>query len=502
MIYALAYPICTLMVVLVSFWYLITRKDMRRRNSKLLLAVLITEIVEISLQITSVALTMRPGGASPTTLCVVNFIFYLFHYLVAAVCAFYLLNFYGVGHRLSGKWNVLFYVPYIATCLVPMLLGIRTGALFMVDAQGFPHAGSLLLAADIGSLLYFFVITVAAIRYSNELSKSQNTGLLLLVGLAAVSSIVDSWVFDSTMFGLFFVALGLLVLLIAVDHENWLYSNTTGTYNRMTLFEVVIVQMSADVYFQAVSQQEAIFQTLMTQIGNYMKELRYRPDIYYLERGTFLVTIFRDSRWQGTAMAETLADRFRKTWKVKWESGDNRELMIPVRILVGAVPSELASIKDVMTVADIPYNAEENQTVILSAKELIESEKREQEAAASVADAHGNASELPAELSMMLESFTNNVGSLTPSERRIVLYYLNGYEIADIPELDGITINTVRKHNKNIYRKLQISSREELMMYLDVLERCGMLEPIETLLKEGVEDLSVFKKASGEVNGS
>lgn len=200
-------------------------------------------------------------------------------------------------------------------------------------------------------------------------------------------------------------------------------------------------------------------------------------------------------------MAETIMDRFQKSWNIKSETGEMQEFTMPVRIVVGKIPFDLSDLRDVMSVADSPFNAEKNQSVIVEARQLLESIRNDQQAVDEV-DASTHAGELPTELSMMLESFTDNVSSLTPAERRIVLYYLNGYEISDIPDLDGITINTVRKHNKNIYRKLQISSREELMMYLDVLERCGLLEPVETMLRDGVENVSAFdtSEAAGEKN--
>lgn len=292
MVYKLAYPICTLMVVLLSFWYLLSKKDMRQRNSKLLLGTLVTELGEVCLQLVSVEIATQPGGGNVLALYIVNIFFYTTHYLVAAMCAFYMLNFYGVGHRLSRKWNILFFVPYVVTCVLPLLMTDSVQSLFTVDSYGFTHTGPAFLIAEVGSLLYFIVLAVEAIRYREELSGMQNAGLALLVVIAAVSSIIDAWIFDSVMVSLFFVAMGILILLIAVDHENWLYSSTTGTYNRMTFqnqfrnyvaehteFEVVIVQMSCDVYFQMASHQEYIYKTFMTQVGNYMKKLYEEPSV-------------------------------------------------------------------------------------------------------------------------------------------------------------------------------------------------------------------------------
>ena len=84
----------------------------------------------------------------------------------------------------------------------------------------------------------------------------------------------------------------------------------------------------------------------------------------------------------------------------------------------------------------------------------------------------------------MLLEFQANAENLTPAEARIALYYLNGYEVSEIPELAGISINTVKKHNKNVYRKMKVSSKEELVLIFDLMQRCGRLEKLEGLLNE------------------
>jgi len=67
------------------------------------------------------------------------------------------------------------------------------------------------------------------------------------------------------------------------------------------------------------------------------------------------------------------------------------------------------------------------------------------------------------------------VQTLSAAERRILNYYMDGYEISEIPDLAYISINTVKKHNRSIYQKLEVSSRDELMLYIEFLRCCGML---------------------------
>ena len=85
---------------------------------------------------------------------------------------------------------------------------------------------------------------------------------------------------------------------------------------------------------------------------------------------------------------------------------------------------------------------------------------------------------LPPDLQESLDNFLKGMSTLTPAERNITELYINGYEVSEIPEKAFISMNTVKKHNKNIYRKLGISSRDELMLYVDLFERCGKLDDL------------------------
>ncbi len=86
--------------------------------------------------------------------------------------------------------------------------------------------------------------------------------------------------------------------------------------------------------------------------------------------------------------------------------------------------------------------------------------------------------ELPKGIQEIFDKFIECTKSLTDAERNILGYYINGYQIAEIPELAYISMSTVRKHNRSIYEKLEVSSRDELMLYIDLLRRCGRIDDI------------------------
>lgn len=85
---------------------------------------------------------------------------------------------------------------------------------------------------------------------------------------------------------------------------------------------------------------------------------------------------------------------------------------------------------------------------------------------------------IPQAIEELFEEFKVRVQTLTQMERTVLQYYIDGCSMEDIAEKSFISISTVKKHNTNINRKLHVTSREELMLYIELFRRCGRLEDI------------------------
>lgn len=83
--------------------------------------------------------------------------------------------------------------------------------------------------------------------------------------------------------------------------------------------------------------------------------------------------------------------------------------------------------------------------------------------------------ELPRDLEALFAEFQEKASTLSAAERRILEYYIEGYEISEIPELAYISIHTVKKHNRSIYQKLGVASRDDLMLFIELFRRSGRL---------------------------
>lgn len=67
-------------------------------------------------------------------------------------------------------------------------------------------------------------------------------------------------------------------------------------------------------------------------------------------------------------------------------------------------------------------------------------------------------------------AFMNNVKKLSRAETAIFNLYIEGYSAQKISDILHVSINTIKSHNKNIYRKLEVTSRKELLVYAQMMK--------------------------------
>lgn len=86
------------------------------------------------------------------------------------------------------------------------------------------------------------------------------------------------------------------------------------------------------------------------------------------------------------------------------------------------------------------------------------------------ADAVWVRAEEMARISPLVQSFVENVKSLTPAERSVFDLCLQDYTAKEIAEKLCLSINTIKTHTKRIYGKLNVGSRKEMLLYVKMIQ--------------------------------
>lgn len=80
----------------------------------------------------------------------------------------------------------------------------------------------------------------------------------------------------------------------------------------------------------------------------------------------------------------------------------------------------------------------------------------------------------------ILDEFLENTKELSPAERAVFNLYVKGHTAKEIAEILCLSINTIKTHNKHIYVKLNVASRKELLVYVNMLKEIGKEIDLQT----------------------
>jgi DNA-binding CsgD family transcriptional regulator len=78
----------------------------------------------------------------------------------------------------------------------------------------------------------------------------------------------------------------------------------------------------------------------------------------------------------------------------------------------------------------------------------------------------------------LFAEFIRRTKTLTETEKAIFRLYAEGKEAQEAASITCTSLNTIKTHNRHIYEKLQISSRNELLLYIDLLRKSEMLKEV------------------------
>ena len=79
----------------------------------------------------------------------------------------------------------------------------------------------------------------------------------------------------------------------------------------------------------------------------------------------------------------------------------------------------------------------------------------------------------------MFDSFMENLKTLSNAERIVFDKYLEGLKAQQIADELHLSINTIKTHNRRIFAKLNVSTRKELMVYVDMMKEKNLIDGSE-----------------------
>lgn len=257
------------------------RKDMHRKDNRILFAVLVMHLTAAILDIWSAVANSYPQLHSTAFRSVLNSAFLLIH--TGEACAFtvFLHAMFGSGLKRSRKKVIFFFLPAILTLLLPLLLNPFLHQLFYYDETGLYRHGWMIYLLCSGACFYILLSIALLQRHHHLLSGKQGRFLVALIVLCLFPMIVQMTLLPTQLISIFFQSVGLFGLMYSIDNTDELYNPVSKVSNRYsfiktiaTLFdnaieaEILIVKLSHTGYFHAAALRSYRFSGLLHVIAD------------------------------------------------------------------------------------------------------------------------------------------------------------------------------------------------------------------------------------------
>jgi len=483
MIYNISFDICAAIISAISLLIMLfIKRDLHRASNRVLFIIIVTSFVACIFDIWSSIANSYVDDYSHSFRDFLNFTFLFVYVSTACLFAWYIITLLGIRRRMKRLILVIFFLPNV---IVFLLLAFNSAFrwVFYYDADGiYLHAPMMYVLYGTG-YLYMLLSVFLVVRFKNMLLKAQRYAAILFLIFSIIPIVVQQFIMPHQLIELFFQSIGILGFLTTVENFNAIHNPSTNVYNRTAFvreinlatknkaeLDVIIVKLSRSSYFDIATREDFRANGFIAGVTEWINGLSKNLDVYDCERGHLILLAYRNQAYNIHNLSEEICKKFRDKWVYQ-----NEEMLFPMQLCVVSIPHEIQTVEQVIQLVDLPYINNTDEPTMISFKEV----------GVELYEQTGDAPrqyQIGGEVLGMLDDFVAKVPLLTAAEYNILQYYINGYEISEIPMLAHISINTVRKHNKNIYRKLQVTTKEELLLYVDLLLRSERLDELERVL--------------------
>lgn len=478
MLYNISFDICAIALTWMAIYTLFYRRNHHTRSSRIFLILLLMHMVALITDIASTFANSYPTLTSPFFRDAMNFIFLAIHSSEAFVFLYFLIVDLEIGHTTHRYTKILLLFPECCFILFPLLLNPWTHAVFYYDKANLYVHGSMMYMLY-GAVYLYLALSLGLIIHKRErLTQRQYRTLLYLFLLSGIPVLIQSLFMPHQLIEMYFQALGFYGFLQLIDPIDEYYHPVTRIKNFQAMINdlspyfvnqrstyAIILKISQLDVLSFFSQTNDISHSYRLMITDWLANLVEKGHCYDCEYGIYVLTINDDP----TFICQIIQNRMANPWQHRQYA-----YQFSVQITAVQIGEDIHSMDTFGQMVHIPYFHTEQGCVFQTVEDL-ERESKE--------FMTHQRPEIPFALQEALDAFLHGFATLTPAERSITDLYIHGHEIREIPDIACISANTVKKHNKNIYRKLGIKSKEELLIYVDLFQRCGRIQDLYSYAK-------------------
>ncbi|MCR4691926.1 MAG: EAL domain-containing protein [Lachnospiraceae bacterium] len=351
------FQISTIFICISCLYYTFVHGKRKRIHNKIFIVIFFNILITAVCNMVTSATRPLSTTSDPAfyALVVAQYVYFLFHPLLAPLFCFYVSIITGANQKLGYHKRIIYEFPMYLTTLVSItnpwthFIYTHTAA----DRVYQRNAGIYFLYGV--SVMYFLFAIVVLFFFWQSITPKIKQVMIYFFVIVAIGTITQ-FVFLGVHCELFSEALAMTGIMITVENEDDRVDHRTGILNHAALlqdlsiflrvgspFHVICIKMRNPLNLMQIIGPANIEQlTVMTV--EYLSTMVNKNSIYYVGPGTFVVLDDQNTYDDALQISKNISDRFQKGWEFQ-----GRLNHFDACVVLASIPSELHNIPEIMS---------------------------------------------------------------------------------------------------------------------------------------------------------
>ena len=381
MFYNIHYDICAIVVHVFALFFVVYKKEIRRVQNKVYLAILITGLITTVFDLLSAIINSYMTESRVVLGMAVNYGYLILHNIMPILFCIYIVVVSGSYMNKTKSFYIHLFIPTLVTIILFILNPFNNGVFYYNDKLEYCH-GPLMIWLYAIAGLYIVICITLIFKNSSLLSKGKKIAMMILFSGTIISIVIQS-ICSSLLIEMFIQGLAYLGILYTIENEDELRNGITGIYNRKGFISENIIRIKNNIKYTVLtvkitnlkyySSAVGIMSTneLLIDIAKWLDELV--PNCAYdCDNSSFSVVLNKYSKEEVEEIINIIKEKLSQDWIF-----NDMKLALNSNIYIINIPEDVDTIERLMGIVDSEYESESDNKVTLIRGEKLNMFQRE-----------------------------------------------------------------------------------------------------------------------------
>ena len=247
MFYNIHYDICAIIVHVFALFFVVYKKEIRRVQNKVYLAILVIGLITTVFDLLSAIINSYMTESRVVLGMAVNYGYLILHNIMPILFCIYIVVVSGSYMNKTKSFYIHLFIPTLVTIILFILNPFNNGIFYYNDKLEYCH-GPLMIWLYVIAGLYIVICITLIFKNSSLLSKGKKIAMMVLFSGTIISIGIQS-IFSNLLIEMFVQGLAYLGILYTIENEDELRNGITGIYNRKGFISENIIRIKNNIKY-------------------------------------------------------------------------------------------------------------------------------------------------------------------------------------------------------------------------------------------------------------